>query len=52
MGQVQKQIGNAVPVKLAEAIAKEVSKYFRLCNKATCLYIFIFYRSWRPRFRF
>lgn len=28
LGQVQKQIGNAVPVKLATALAKEVSDYF------------------------
>ncbi|GBU09649.1 methyltransferase [Gammaproteobacteria bacterium] len=28
LGQIHKQIGNAVPVKLAAAIAKEVSRYF------------------------
>lgn len=28
LGQVQKQIGNAVPVKLAEAIAREVASFF------------------------
>lgn len=28
LGQVQKQIGNAVPVKLAKAIATEVANYF------------------------
>lgn len=28
LGQVQKQIGNAVPVNLAKAIAKEVANYF------------------------
>lgn len=28
LGQVQKQIGNAVPVKLGKAIATEVAKYF------------------------
>lgn len=29
LGQVQKQIGNAVPVKLATALAKEVANYFQ-----------------------
>ncbi len=43
LGQVQKQIGNAVPVKLAEAIAKEVSKYFRLCNKAGDIHIYSYF---------
>ncbi|WP_091332286.1 DNA (cytosine-5-)-methyltransferase [Allochromatium warmingii] len=33
LGQVQKQIGNAVPVGLARAIAKEVAKYFERLNK-------------------
>jgi DNA (cytosine-5)-methyltransferase 1 len=33
LGQIHKQIGNAVPVKLAAAIAKEVAKYFRKQNK-------------------
>jgi DNA (cytosine-5)-methyltransferase 1 len=28
LGQIQKQIGNAVPVKLAKAIASEVANYF------------------------
>jgi len=28
LGQTQKQIGNAVPVKLAKAIAKEIANYF------------------------
>ena len=32
LGQVHKQIGNAVPVKLAKAIALEVSKYFKRRN--------------------
>jgi DNA (cytosine-5)-methyltransferase 1 len=29
LGQVQKQIGNAVPVNLATALAKEVANYFQ-----------------------
>ncbi len=33
LGQVQKQIGNAVPIKLATAIAKEVAKYFEKLNR-------------------
>lgn len=33
LGQVQKQIGNAVPVGLAKELAKEVAKYFELLNK-------------------
>jgi DNA (cytosine-5)-methyltransferase 1 len=33
LGQVQKQIGNAVPVKLAKAIALEVAHYFIKQNK-------------------
>jgi DNA (cytosine-5)-methyltransferase 1 len=33
LGQVQKQIGNAVPIGLAKAIAKEVAKYFECLNK-------------------
>jgi len=33
LGQVQKQIGNAVPVKLATAIAREVAKYFERLNR-------------------
>ncbi|MDD2723380.1 MAG: DNA (cytosine-5-)-methyltransferase [Methylovulum sp.] len=32
LGQVQKQIGNAVPVKLAKAIASEVANYFTKQN--------------------
>jgi len=32
LGQVQKQIGNAVPVKLAKAIAMEVANYFSRQN--------------------
>ncbi len=39
LGQVQKQIGNAVPVKLATAIAKEVAKYFQRLNKGGSLKI-------------
>jgi len=34
LGQVQKQIGNAVPVGLARALATEVAKYFERLNKA------------------
>jgi len=30
--QVQKQIGNAVPIKLASALAAEVAKYFERKN--------------------
>lgn len=33
LGQVQKQIGNAVPVGLAKELAKEVAKYFKRLNK-------------------
>lgn len=33
VGQVHKQIGNAVPVKLATALAQEVSQYFQKLNK-------------------
>jgi len=33
LGQIQKQIGNAVPVKLATAIAREVAKYFERMNR-------------------
>lgn len=32
LGQVQQQIGNAVPVKLSKAIAEEVAKYFERNN--------------------
>jgi DNA (cytosine-5)-methyltransferase 1 len=33
LGQIQKQIGNAVPVKLATELAKAIAKYFSLLNK-------------------
>ena len=33
LGQIHKQIGNAVPVKLATAIASEVAKYFERQNR-------------------
>ena len=33
LGQIHKQIGNAVPVKLATELAKEVAKYFERLNK-------------------
>lgn len=33
LGQVQKQIGNAVPVGLAKALAQEVAKYFKRLHK-------------------
>ncbi len=33
LGQIQKQIGNAVPVRLASAIAKEVANYFKRLNR-------------------
>lgn len=33
LGQVQKQIGNAVPVGLARALASEVAKYFERLHK-------------------
>ena len=33
LGQIQKQIGNAVPVKLANAIASEVARYFQRQNR-------------------
>ena len=39
LGQVQKQIGNAVPVGLAKEIAKEVAKYFERLNKGGLLKI-------------
>ena len=34
LGQVQKQIGNAVPVGLAKALAYEVAKYFKRTNRS------------------
>lgn len=34
LGQVQKQIGNAVPVGLAKELAREVAKYFERLNKS------------------
>lgn len=34
LGQVQKQIGNAVPVRLAKAIAGEIYHYFQRQNKS------------------
>ncbi|EPZ4991619.1 hypothetical protein VVYB158_21565 [Vibrio vulnificus CladeA-yb158] len=39
LGQVQKQIGNAVPVGLARELAKEVAKYFERLNKGGILKI-------------
>jgi DNA (cytosine-5)-methyltransferase 1 len=33
LGQIQKQIGNAVPVELAKAVAREVAKYFECLNR-------------------
>lgn len=33
LGQVHKQIGNAVPVGLAKALAQEVSQYFKRLNR-------------------
>lgn len=39
LGQVQKQIGNAVPVGLAKELAKEVVKYFERLNKGGLLKI-------------
>jgi DNA (cytosine-5)-methyltransferase 1 len=33
LGQIQKQIGNAVPVRLAKEVAKEVAKYFERLNR-------------------
>ena len=39
LSQVQKQIGNAVPVKLATAIALAVAKYFKRLNKGGVLKI-------------
>jgi DNA (cytosine-5)-methyltransferase 1 len=33
LGQIHKQIGNAVPVRLAKAIANEVANYFKRLNK-------------------
>lgn len=34
LAQVQKQIGNAVPVKLSTAIAGEVARYFKCLNRS------------------
>lgn len=39
LGQVHKQIGNAVPVGLAKAVAKEVVKYFEKLDKSGLLKI-------------
>lgn len=39
LGQIQKQIGNAVPVGLAREVAKEVAKYFERLNKVGVLKI-------------
>lgn len=39
LGQVHKQIGNAVPVGLARELAKEVAKYFERINKVGTLKI-------------
>ena len=39
LGQVQKQIGNAVPVGLARELAKEVAKYFKRLNRQGVLKI-------------
>ena len=39
LGQVQKQIGNAVPVGLARELAKEVAKYFERLNRGGTLKI-------------
>jgi DNA (cytosine-5)-methyltransferase 1 len=37
LGEVQKQIGNAVPVNLAAALARQVAKYFEKCKKTGIL---------------
>ncbi|MEA3464814.1 MAG: DNA (cytosine-5-)-methyltransferase [Thermodesulfobacteriota bacterium] len=39
LGQIQKQIGNAVPVKLATALAGEIAKYFQRLNRGGTLKI-------------
>lgn len=39
LGQVQKQIGNAVPVRLATELAKQVANYFSALNKGGSLKI-------------
>ena len=39
LGQVQKQIGNAVPVGLARELVKEVAKYFERLNRGETLKI-------------
>jgi DNA (cytosine-5)-methyltransferase 1 len=39
LGQVQKQIGNAVPIGLARNLAKEVAKYFERLNRSGSLKI-------------
>ncbi len=43
LGQVQKQIGNAVPVRLAQAMAKEVSRYFKLSGKTGDINIYSYF---------
>lgn len=39
LGQIQKQIGNAVPVNLATALAREIAKYFQRLNRSGILKI-------------
>ena len=43
LGQIHKQIGNAVPVGLAKALAKEVARYFERQNKGGKLKIASFF---------
>lgn len=43
LGQIHKQIGNAVPVKLATAIANEVSRYFKLCGRSGDVNIYSYF---------
>lgn len=43
LGQVQTQIGNAVPVRLAKAIAREVARYFESLDKSGTLRIYSYF---------
>ncbi len=43
LGQVHQQIGNAVPINLGKAIAKEVSRYFQMQNRQGTIHIYSYF---------